>query len=46
MRHERSRSDEFWERVTREIYEILSPTGTMTAAEILPRLGLRIQALA
>lgn len=32
---ERGRSEEFWDRVMREIYEILRASGTMTAAQIL-----------
>lgn len=38
-RHERVRSEEFWDRVMREVYQILPATGTMTAAQILPLLG-------
>lgn len=34
-RLERARSEEFWDRVMREIYEILPAVGTMTAAQIL-----------
>ena len=34
-RLERGRSEEFWDRVMREIYEILRASGTMTAAQIL-----------
>ncbi|MGU3340773.1 DNA-binding protein [Methylobacterium mesophilicum] len=34
-RLERKRSEEFWDRVMREVYEILPATGTMTAAQLL-----------
>lgn len=35
---ERKRVLEFWDRVMREIYEILPETGTMSAAQVLPLL--------
>lgn len=37
-RHEKVRSYEFWDRVMREIYEILPETGTMNAAQVLRTL--------
>lgn len=37
----RFRAEEFWDRVMQEIFEILPPTGMMSAAEILPGLKAR-----
>jgi len=35
---DRFRSEEFWDRVMQEIYEVLPTSGTMTPEEILPEL--------
>jgi len=37
----RFRAEEFWDRVMQEIFEILPPAGTMSAAEVLPELKAR-----
>ncbi|MGW9820267.1 plasmid replication DNA-binding protein KfrA [Methylorubrum extorquens] len=37
-RHGKIRSEEFWDRVMREVFEILPADGAMTPAEILPLL--------